>query len=67
MAKGVLDFWYYVSDASLMGINQVELGNGRQADIDEYSWGLSGLTDGWNHIVLNISDANVIGNLHLSA
>ncbi len=66
---GRLQFWYYVSDASLMGTNnQVELGSAGRADQNEYNWNLSGLESGWNFISLNISDAGVTeGGADLSA
>ncbi|PQB07692.1 hypothetical protein BST83_11385 [Polaribacter filamentus] len=59
---GVLKFWYYVEDVSKFNSsNQIELGSGGAADVNEYNWSLSGLTNGWNEISLNISDANVTG------
>lgn len=61
----VLQFSYYVSDASLMGTaNQVELGSGGKADVNEYNWNLSGLQTGWNQISLNISDAGGSADLN---
>jgi hypothetical protein len=48
VGTGRLEFWYYVSDASLMGNNQVELGSAGRPDQQEYHWKLSGLTNGWN-------------------
>ena len=63
-----LEFWYYVSDVSAFDVNnQVELGSAGGPDEDEYSWSLSGLTNGWNFISLNISDAGIIGEPDLSA
>lgn len=64
----VLKFWYYVSDVSqFSGSNQVEIGSAGSPDQDEYSWNLSGLTNGWNEISLDISSAGVIGEPDLSA
>ena len=64
----VLMFWYYVSDVSLLGAgNQVEIGSAGKNDEDEYSWSLNDLSNGWNFIVLNVSEANVIGSPDLSA
>jgi arylsulfatase A-like enzyme len=63
-----LRFWYYVSDASqFQSTNQVELGSAGKPDQDEFSWSLSGLTDGWNYITLKTSEANKLGNPNLSA
>ena len=63
-----LQFWYYVSDASLFQVNnQVEIGSAGGPDQDEYSWSLSGLVDGWNLLSLNISEAGVIGAPDLTA
>ncbi len=58
---GRLEFWYYVSDASLMGNNQVELGSAGRPDQQEYHWKLSGLTNGWNFISLPMNLANITG------
>lgn len=59
--SGRLEFWYYTSDASLMGANnQVELGSGGRPDQSEYSWNLSGLTTGWNFISLAFSNAGIV-------
>ena len=67
-ANAVLKFWYYVSDVSLLrSDNQVEIGSSGTADVNEYSWSLSGLTNGWNYVELNTSDAGKIGNPDLSA
>jgi len=61
-ANGVLQFWYYVSDASLLGTsNQVEIGSAGKPDENEYHWKLTGLSTGWNLISLNISDASTTG------
>ncbi len=67
-AEGVLSFWYYISDASKMsGTNQVELGSGGTNDIDEYNWELPALSNGWNLVRLNLSDANQLGTPNLNA
>jgi|TARA_B110000967_G_scaffold80024_1_gene82793 hypothetical protein len=64
----VLQFWYYVSDISLLSeANQVEIGSSGKPDANEYSWSLDGLKNGWNFIRLNTSDAGKIGNPDLSA
>ncbi|MEQ9306825.1 MAG: Ig-like domain-containing protein, partial [Marinoscillum sp.] len=63
------EFWYDVSDVSrLAGSNQVELGSGGEADVNEYNWKLTGLTNGWNFISLKTSaPGGVIGNPDLNA
>ena len=67
-ASGKLQFWYYVSDAALMGTNnQVEIGSAGRADSDEYNWNLTGLTTGWNFISLKISEASKMGTPDLNA
>jgi len=64
----VLQFWYYVSDVSLLrGENQVEIGSSGRPDSNEYSWSLDDLNDGWNFIQLNTSEAGKSGNPDLSA
>jgi len=63
----VLQFWYYISDASKMGKNQVELGSSGKPDTNELSWGLSGLSNGWNFISLKLSEATSIGEPDLKA
>tara|TARA_B100000809_G_scaffold127796_2_gene125933 strand:- start:12995 stop:14968 length:1974 start_codon:yes stop_codon:yes gene_type:complete len=64
----VLQFWYYVSDPSLFQTaNQVEVSSSGAADVDEYSWSISGLKVGWNFIQLSTSNANKRGNPDLSA
>lgn len=66
--SGKLEFWYYISDASVMGGNQVEIGSAGRADQLEYNWNLSGLSDGWNFISLKFSEAGITeGEPDLSA
>jgi hypothetical protein len=67
VANGILTFWYFVSDVTKCGTVRVELGSGGVADVNELSWALSGLTNGWNQISLNIVDAAQIGTPNLSA
>jgi len=65
---GKLELWYYVSDPSnFTGGNQIELGSGGKADVDELNWRLSGLSPGWNFLSLKFSDASVMGKPDLSA
>ena len=67
VANGVLSFWYFISDVTKTGTVSVELGSGGAADVNELSWGLTGLTNGWNKINLNFSDASQIGTANLNA
>lgn len=63
VSNGVLEFWYYVSDPSVLSDkNQVELGSAGRPDVDEFNWKLSDLAEGWNYISLNLSDAAKMGN-----
>ena len=63
-----LRFWYYVSDVTqFQSTNQVELGSAGKPDQDEFSWNLTGLTDGWNYITLKTSEANKSGSPNLGA
>ncbi|WP_010420365.1 NBR1-Ig-like domain-containing protein [Anaerophaga thermohalophila] len=66
--NGVFQFWYYVSDVSMLsGNNQIELGSGGGPDVDEFAWiiDVSSLTNGWNMISKRLSDAYVIGHPNL--
>ncbi len=57
-----LGFWYYVSDVSQFASdNQVELGSAGEPDLNEYSWSLDSLKNGWNYVTLDFSDAVVTG------
>lgn len=67
VANGIFKFWYYVSDPTKCGTVHVELGSGGVADVNELSWGLTGLTNGWNQISLRISNAINVGTPNLSA
>ena len=67
IANGTLTFWYYVSDVTKCGTVRVELGSGGVADVDELSWALSGLVNGWNKISLNLSSASQTGTPNLNA
>lgn len=67
IANGALRFWYYVSDVTKCGIPRVELGSGGAADVDELSWPLNGLVNGWNLVALNLSDATQTGTPNLKA
>jgi arylsulfatase A-like enzyme len=63
-----LSFWYYVSDVTMLeAANQVELGSAGRADVDEFNWNLTGLTNGWNLIKLKTSEANIMGSPDLGA
>ena len=67
LANGALRFWYYVSDATKCGPVRVELGSGGKADVNEYSWQLTGLANGWNKIDLKMSTSTKVGTLDLNA
>jgi hypothetical protein len=66
---GRLQFWYYVSDVSILGAdNQVELGSGGRSDVNEYRWNIGLLVNGWNFVTLNFSNAVATGgNPNLNA
>ncbi len=68
-ATGVLQFWYYISDASKIGTsNQIELGSAGRYDVDEYNWKKNGrVSSGWNLLKLKFSEAGKMGNPDLSA
>jgi len=67
--NAVLQFWYYINDASKIGTsNQIELGSGGIQDVDEYNWKLNGrVSDGWNFLSLKISEAGKKGNPDINA
>jgi hypothetical protein len=67
ISNGTLSFWYFVSDVTKTGTVRVELGSGGAADVNELSWALTGLVNGWNQISLNFSDASQIGTPNLNA
>ena len=67
LSNGALRFWYYVSDATKCGPIRVELGSGGRADVNEYSWQLTGLANGWNRIDLKMSTSTKVGTLDLNA
>jgi lysophospholipase L1-like esterase len=62
VANGFIDFWYYVSDATRFSAsNQIEIGSGGTADVNEYSWDIGPLTNGWNHITKTFASAATTG------
>lgn len=68
--SGWFTFWLYVSDVSqFIGDGQVELTSSGGPDTDEYAWDVSslGLSNGWNHVKLQISDATKTGSPDLQA
>ncbi len=67
LTNGILRFWYYVSDVTKCGTPRVELGSAGVPDVEELSWGLTGLTNGWNQIILKLSNASKLGTTNLSA
>jgi lysophospholipase L1-like esterase len=61
-STGSIQFWYYVSDVSKLGTsNQVELGSGGGADVNEYNWNIGTLVNGWNLITKPFSGAGTTG------
>ena len=68
LADGKLQFWYFVSDISLLSTNnQIELGSGGKADTNEFNWNIdtkntnSPLQTGWNLVTLPFSTATITG------
>jgi lysophospholipase L1-like esterase len=62
VSNGSVQFWYYVSDVTQLGTsNQVEIGSGGTNDINEYSWNIGPLNNGWNLITKTFSSASVTG------
>lgn len=47
--------------------NQVELGSGGKADVNEYNWSIDNLVTGWNLISLPFSSANILGTPDVNA
>jgi len=67
---GKLEFWYYVSNASLLSDNnQIEIGSAGRPDQNEYNWSMniSALVNGWNRISLPFTEASVMDEVDLSA
>ncbi|WPU94752.1 GDSL-type esterase/lipase family protein [Mucilaginibacter sabulilitoris] len=61
---GAIQFWYYVSDVSkLSSSNQIELGSGGNADINEYNWNIGPLVNGWNFISKTFASAGTTGGI----
>jgi hypothetical protein len=67
VTNGALRFWYYVSDVTKCGPVRVEIGSAGVADKNEYSWQLTGLSNGWNLIDLKMSTSTKAGICDLSA
>lgn len=64
----VVQFWYYCSDAALMGSEiQVQLGSGGSLNADVYQWKLTGLSTGWNLVTLKVREAELLGMPALNA
>ena len=61
-ATGSLQFWYYVSDVTKFNAtNQIEIGSGGVSDVNEYSWKMGPVVNGWNLITKAFSSATVTG------
>jgi len=59
---GSIQFWYYVSDVTKLGTtNQIEIGSGGGPDVQEYSWNIGALVNGWNLITKPFSSAAITG------
>lgn len=60
---GHFQFYLYVSDESAFnGVeNQVEIGSGGRADVNELHWELPTLEKGWNLVDLKLEDAITVG------
>jgi hypothetical protein len=60
---GYLTFWYYIDNIDNVGIGQVELGSGGQADVNEYNWAIENLNlqNGWNELFLPLKVAGTTG------
>ncbi len=66
--NGKVKLWYWVSLTELGTRSiRVEIGSGGKADTDEYQWTMTGLTDGWNQITLDVNKASKLGNPDLAA
>lgn len=62
ITNGALRFWYYISDVTkLDASNQIELGSGGAADINEYNWDIGPLVNGWNLITKTFASAGTTG------
>ena len=63
MADGHFQFWLYVSNAAAFNTpnNQVEIGSGGKADVNELNWKLPTLSDGWNKVDLKLSEGTSRG------
>ncbi len=66
--NGQVKLWYWVSLSELgTRLVRIEIGSAGKADVDEYQWSMTGLTDGWNQITLDISKASKTGTPDLTA
>ncbi len=57
---GLIHMWVYVSDTSGItdGLGRIEISHDAGVNIDNFSyWDISGLTNGWNEIIMPISAA----------
>lgn len=78
--NGAIRMWIYVSDPAAVGVaSKVQIGSAGAPDVDNYEFIFGNsddqsvcthagiLTEGWNEITLNLSDAYKVGNPDLSA
>jgi hypothetical protein len=62
VTTGTIQFWYYVSDVTkLSASNQIEVGSGGAADVNEYNWNIGTLVNGWNFVTKSFSTAGTTG------
>ncbi|MXV15476.1 glycoside hydrolase family 71/99-like protein [Hufsiella ginkgonis] len=62
VATGKIQFWYYVSDITRFSAsNQIEVGSGGAADVNEYNWNIGPLVNGWNLVTKTFATASTTG------
>ena len=67
-ADGGLHVWLYVDDVKqLAGAVTIEISSSGTSDEEEYQWTVSGLSDGWNELLLPFEKASVKGVPDLKA
>ncbi|TKB96374.1 T9SS type A sorting domain-containing protein [Pedobacter cryophilus] len=67
-ATGYLSFWLYVSDVVALNpldwTGAIEITSSGGADVNEWAWNINSslnLHNGWNNVILKLSDANTSG------
>lgn len=59
-----LEFYYYIEDASNIGVGQIELNSSGYEDVNELNYDIgkqSGFVNGWNFISIKLSSMNNAG------